>query len=396
MKIAYVFQDDAADPSVQSGRPTSILREFERLGAEVLHAFPLAVPPSHAALAKKVGYRLLGRQHRGDRDDEFLDGLAAQFAARAGDRSYDLIFSPGSEAISRLVNVAPMTFCADATFANLVDYYWDFTGLSEEYRRKGHAQEAVALRRAALAVYSSEWAARSAIEDYGADPARVAVIPFGANVGTDNTRAEVMDWIRQRPAAPLRLLFVGRHWERKGGETVVATALCLIAHGHPVAVDIVGCDVPAKHRELPWLRAHGRLNQREPAAMAKLRALFAQAHFVFVPSQAEAFGLIFAEAGAFGLPAIATRTGGIGTAVRHDCNGLLLPLSSSPSDYADAIVAAFSDPARYRAFCRRAFAEFETRLNWRTYCRRYFELVHERLGIPPPAADAAQSLAPVA
>ncbi len=398
MKIAYTFHEDASDPSVQSGRPTSILHEFERLGLDIVRAFPLEVPTTGAMLAKKAGYRLLGKMHRGDRNDRYLDQLAAQFAARTAGQPYDLVFSAGSEEISHLVTTAPMTFCADATFANLVDYYWDFTGLSEEYLRQGHAQEATALKRASLAIYSSEWAARSAISDYGADPARVAVLPYGANMGSDNRRQDVLPWIEARThsPAPLRLLFVGRHWERKGGEIVVATALCLIAHGHPVTVDIVGCDVPAKHRGVPWIHAHGLLNQRDPVAMARLREFFQQAHFVFVPSRAEAFGITFAEANAFGLPAIAARTGGIPNAIRHDWNGLLLDPNASPSDYADAIVSALEQPGHYRALCCQAFDEFEQRLNWRVFCRRFLELVHERIGLDYTAGSPAKTLESVA
>jgi glycosyltransferase involved in cell wall biosynthesis len=392
MKIAYVFHEDAADPAVQSGRPASLLAEFERQGVGIVRAFPLDIPASASALAKQAGYRLLGKHHRRDRDAAYLDALVERFAGRTAGREFDLVFSPGSEAISHLASPAPATFCADATFANLVDYYWDFTGLSEEYLRKGHAQEAAALGRAALAVYASEWAARSAIEDYGADPARVAVIPFGANLGADNRRAEVHSWIDARTRSPLRLLFVGRHWSRKGGDTVLATAHCLQAHGHPVAVDIVGCDVPAHHPDMPWVHRHGLLNQRHPAAMLRLRELYARAHFVFVPSQAEAFGLTFAEASAFGLPAIATRTGGIPGVVRDGHNGFLLPPGATPADYADAIVAAFADPARYRALCRQAFDEFEQRLNWRAFCRRFLELVHARLGL----AHDSPRLQPVA
>lgn len=379
MKIAYAFHENAADPSIQSGRPTAILDEFKRLGISVDPIFPLDVTPPGAELAKKVGYRLLGKYHRHDRSPGYLDALAAQFQARTAGRSYDLVFSPGSEVVSHLRTDVPVAYCADATFANLVDYYWDFTGLSDEYLRAGHEQEAAALAKATLAVFPSEWAARSALDHYHADPARVAVIPFGANLGGYNLRADILPWIEQRPTDSIRLLFVGRHWERKGGETVIATAMCLIAHGHPVTVDVVGCDVPPAHREVPWINAHGLLHQCNPADMQWLRQLYAQSHFVFVPSRAEAYGFTFTEANAFGVPPIATQTGGIPAIIRHGHNGLLMPLDAPPSDYADAIVATFTDRARYRAMCHNAVDEFEQRLNWRTFTRVFLERVEERL-----------------
>jgi glycosyltransferase involved in cell wall biosynthesis len=379
MKIAYVFHHDAADPSVQSGRPAAILKEFVRLGHEVERIFPLTVPPTRSQFAKKVGYRIIGKHHRHDRHAGHLDAMAAQFHARTAGRNFDLVFSPGSEVVSHLRTSIPIAYCADATFANLIDYYWDFTGLSAEYCRQGHEQESAALAKATLAVFPSDWAARSAIEQHGADPAGVAVIPFGANLGGDNVRAGIMAAIDRRPTDTIRLLFVGRHWQRKGGDMVIATAQCLIAHGHKVTVDIVGCEVPAAHREAAWIRPHGLLQQNNPADMITLRQLYAEAHFLFVPSRAEAYGLTFSEANAFGVPSVATRTGGIPAIVQHGRNGLLLSLEAQPSEYADTIVSAFSDRECYQAMARQAFADFEERLNWGTFARKFIDLAQERI-----------------
>lgn len=379
MKIAYAFPRDAANPGVQSGRPASILRAFAAAQVEIVPAFPLAAPLTGTDFAKKIGYRLVGKMHRTDRDDDTLKALATAFHTRTAGQTFDLIFSPGSEAVAKLQTDVPIAFCADATFANLVDYYWDFTGLSEEYLQKGHAQEFSALSRTALAVYPSEWAANSAVQAYGADPEKVAVIEFGANLGSENERALIHAAIEQRPREPIRLLFSGRHWGRKGGELVVNTAFCLVAHGHRVTLDIIGCELPAAHRDVPWIKCHGLLNPGNPAEVAKLNELFVQAHFVFVPSQAEAYGLTFAEACAFGVPAISTATGGIPAIIRHGHNGILLPVGTKPSEFADAIIGAFRDPHDYRAMCHRAFHEFETRLNWRVFTQRFLAKAAERI-----------------
>jgi glycosyltransferase involved in cell wall biosynthesis len=395
MKIAYISNEDAADPSIQSGRSASILTELERLGMEVERFFPLVVEQTRVDLAKKVGYRLVGKHHRGDRSVEYLESLAREVEQGLAGRKFDFVYSPGSEMVSRLRTNLPVAFSADATFASLVDYYWDFTGISPEYRRNGHAQEAAALAKASLVVFPSEWAARSALDYYGTDPAKVAVISFGANLGSENERATVRHWIDRRSPDHLRLLFVGRHWERKGGDLVIATAHCLIAHGYPVIVDIVGCELPARHREIPWIRAHGLLHQCNPVEMERLTQLYSQAHFVFVPSRAEAYGFTFAEACAFGAPPIATATGGIPAIIQHDFNGLLLPLDAKAPDYADAIVATFSDAARYRLMCQRAFDDFEQRLNWRTFTRKFVEKMQERLAVlaAEPADTATSSVA---
>lgn len=394
MKIAYLFHFDAADPAVQSGHPASILHGLERNGAQIQPVFPLSTRAS-SAITKKLYYRMGGRYYRADREPEYLEAAADEFDRRTAGKEFDFVFSPGSEMISRLRTKRPLTFCADATFANMVNYYWDFSRLSADYIRKGHEQESAALARASLAVYPSSWAAQSAIRDYGTDPAKVAIIPFGANLGRENTWEQVQAWIKLRPRDRLRLLFVGRHWERKGGDLVVDTAYCLAKLGHRVIVDIVGCEIPARHQNLPWLRGHGLLRANVPAQMAKLNTLFAGAHYVFVPSRAEAYGMTFAEASAYGVPSIATATGGISGVVENNYNGFLLPFEADAPAYADTIAGSFENKDRYERFCTQAYERFRSRLNWDFFCRRFMEEAAVRtLGAgvrPQPVASAAKS-----
>jgi glycosyltransferase involved in cell wall biosynthesis len=388
MKIAYVFPEDAANPSFQSGRSAALLQEFLRQGHEVDRIFPLMEIPSAAASVPDSDQHSFDKHRRRDRNTGSLAAIGAQFSARMAGRNFDFVFCPCSDFVAQIKTDLPVIFSADATFANLVDYHWDFTDLSTEELEQGYAGENAALAKAELAVFPSEWAARAAIEQHHADPARVAVIPFGATLGRDNQRSNVLSWITRRPIEPLRLLFVGRHWERQGGDTVIATALSLIAHGHPVEVDIVGCDVPADHRSVPWVRDHGYLHEGNPVDSTKLRRLYAEAHFVFVPSRAEIHGSVFTEASAFGTPPIATKTGYTPVAIRHGHNGLLLPPDATPSDYADAIATACAERTNYMEMCYRAFDLFEQQLNWSVFTRKFFELVQARAALQRPAAVA--------
>lgn len=390
IKVAYLFQHDAANPGVQSGRPASILRNLKELGVEVQPVFPLATRMPPFSTAKKVLYRFMGRYYRGDREPRYLAGIAAEFGRRTRGRPFDVVFCPGSEAVSRLDARSPIAFCADATFANMIDYYWDFSSLSSEYVRQGHRQEAESLRRASMAIYPSEWAARSAIDYYKTDPGKVFVIPFGANLGSKNRWEQVGPWIEARTFATLRLLFVGRSWRRKGGDLVLETAQRLVAKGFHTALDIVSVDVPHRLRGMPWITHHGLLDPNKPDMSALLGDLFRRAHFVFIPSRAEAYGMAFAEANAFGVPAIGTRTGGIPSIIHDGVNGFVLPLSAGASEFADLIASAISDPGRFKLLCRDSFGEFEKRLNWKVFCTRFLELASQHCeGSTPKEATRA-------
>ena len=144
MKIAYVFHHDAANPAVQSGLPASSLAGLQRLGANIIPVFPLAARPRRA-VGKKIAARLVGQRYRTDREPAFLEAAAAEFEARTADEDFDLVYTPGSEIVGSLRTDRPIAFASDATFANMVDYYWDFTRLSPEYLRMGHEQEAAAI-----------------------------------------------------------------------------------------------------------------------------------------------------------------------------------------------------------------------------------------------------------
>jgi glycosyltransferase involved in cell wall biosynthesis len=377
LKVAYLFQHDAANPAVQSGRPSSILANLAALGASVIPVFPLETRMTRGSTVKKALYRVVGRYYRGDREPRYLSAIAAEFERRTRGAHYDIAFCPGSEAVSSLDIPRPIAFCADATFANMIDYYWDFSSLSSEYVRKGHLQEAGALRRARLAIYPSEWAARSAVDFYRADPGRVAVIPFGANLGSQNRREQVHGWIAGRRFDTLRLLFVGRAWRRKGGDVVVEAAQRLVAKGFHVQLDIVSGEVPHRLRRMAWITHHGLLDPNKPATAGLLGGLFQSAHFVFIPSRAEAYGMAFAEASAFGVPAVGTATGGITSVVHDRVNGFTLPLTAGAQDFADLIAGTVSRREEYLALCRSSFEEFEKRLNWRTFCTRFLDLASQ-------------------
>src|SRR3546814_4359046 len=67
--------------------------------------------------------------------------------------------------ISELDVPCPKVFCADATFS--------FSNAAEEYLALGHEQERKALANCDAAIYPSDWAANSAISDYGAPPEKI-------------------------------------------------------------------------------------------------------------------------------------------------------------------------------------------------------------------------------
>ena len=113
-----------------------------------------------------------------------------------------------------------------------------------------------------------------------------------------------------------------------------------------------------------------RLDKRDPAQVAELSRVFRGAHFLFLPTRSECYGIVFCEASAHGRPSIATDTGGVSSAVADGENGLLLPPAAGPDDYADLIGALHGDRGRYEALVASSRRAYDTRLNWDAWAER--------------------------
>jgi glycosyltransferase involved in cell wall biosynthesis len=373
MKVAYVYELDAENMTVQSGRPHAILNQMRAHACDVLPAFPLDHSVQRQFLWKKIAYRAVGKIYRADREPRFLDDLAGQARQRLAGAEIDCIFAPGSRAISSLETRSPIVLCADATFRNVLDFYDDFTGCASEYVRQGEDQEREALHRAAAVIYPSLWAADSAITDYGADPDKVHVVPFGANVET-RPYEEIKACVVSRSSTAMRILFIGHEWKRKGLPKVIATCRWLKAHRIDVELDVVGAH--GYHGERPdFARFHGTLNKTRLDERYRLEALLRDAHFLFVPSAAENYGMAFCEAAAYGIPAIATSVGGIPSIILNDVTGFCLPTDAGAEDFGRTMIEVFADRRRYEAMALRSYHQFATRLNWRAFGDRCLQIM---------------------
>jgi glycosyltransferase involved in cell wall biosynthesis len=373
MKVAYVYELDAEDVRVQSGRPHAILQEMRARNCDVVPAFPLDQSAQRRFLWKKIAYRATGLIYRADRERRVLDDLAAQARHRIAAADVDCVFGPGSHAIARLETKRPIVLCADATFRNMLDFYDDFTRCAPEYVRQGEAQERATLQAAAAVIYPSDWAADSAVEDYDVDPAKVHVVPFGANVAARPYGA-VKSFVASRSARTLKVLFIGREWRRKGLPKVIAACRWLRARRVDVVLDVVGAqDYPGERPEFACF--HGMLNKSRADDRERLEGLLAAAHFLFVPSSAENYGMAFCEAAAYGIPAITTSVGGIPSIVRNDVTGSCLPPGTSAEEFGRTMLEIFGDRRRYEAMALRSYEEYVTRLNWRVFGDRCMQIM---------------------
>lgn len=363
MKIAYVTPYSSSDIHAWSGSVYFIREALAKAGCEIIPIDSLKdsgrLP---AKLKEKAIKHLLGKTYLSDRRPGLLDAYARQVSERCEAVAPDIIFSPGTIPIANLRTKTPVVFWTDATFAGIHNYYGLFSNLHDQTVRDGHHVDKHALRNASLAIYTSDWAAQTATDHYGANADKVKVVPYGANITDSPNEVEIELRIADRDEDVCNLLFIGVDWERKGGPIALETAQILNDRGVKTHLHIMGVQPPG---EMPdFVTLHGFISKKAAEGVTQFDRLLSDAHFLIVPSRAECFGLVFAEASSLGVPSLAASTGGIPSVVTPGVNGQLFPLDAGGDDYADFITNTMKKPGAYQALARSSFQEFRSRLNW--------------------------------
>lgn len=376
MKIAFVSQLDPGNIQEWSGSPYFMVQALRDRGHLVKEVGPLKSPISSMSRVFQRAYQALTSTcYDVSRHPLEAKLLANQAKRIMGSEHFDVVLCPSSIVCAGLEITAPIVTWEDATFAGMVGYYpGKWQNFCKATLKHANFLQQQSLRRAAFSVFSSEWAAQSALSNYTIENEKIRVIPLGANLATIPTHLEVAESIDKRCLSPeCRLLFIGVDWHRKGGDLVVLTASALRDKGFNVTVDVVGCEPPSG---LPsFVQSHGFISKTSPDGEKKLRSLFLAAHYLFVPSLAECFGLVFAEASAFGVPSLAKATGGIPSAVRNGLNGWAFGIDEPVGSYVDYIARQLDDIYTYRTSALRARKLFDEELNWRSAIERLEVLI---------------------
>lgn len=389
MNVAYVTTYDSADVHQWSGTGHFIQEALTAHGCKITPIGPLSTGGSSMAVLKAKGFwhnRIWGRRFFRSHDARLAKQHGREVdAILASKPEVDLVLSPGVLPVGYCEDRRPLAIWSDATHAAIFDYYPEYTNLSRSTLRDGNRAEHSALSRCAAAIFSSQWAAESAIEDYGMPASRVHVVPFGANLQTAPTNSAVDSLIERRNPDRCRLLFMGVDWARKGGPLALEIAHLLNREGLPTELTVVGCNPFGKQKPPPFVSCEGFISKHSPDGRDLISALLGQHHFLIVPSRAECYGLVYCEANAFGTPCIATNTGGVPTIITQGENGLLFDTARPAEAYVKAITESFTDYSRYRTMARHARRHFRERLNWDVAGKQAVEILDQSLSSNPLA-----------
>ena len=384
MRCAYLtFQPAENDVNIWSGLNYHIRQCLEQTGFEVTHLGGLGLPPSLKERLKARFYRHVAKRgYDFHRDPTYLRRCAAATSRRLEENDgWDFILAPSSYPVSYLHTQKPKLVWADATFAGLVNYYPEFGNLCHKTLRDGLKAEARALQDCAAVIFSSSWAAETAKDQYRLQSSKVHVIPFGANVESPyQSRDDAARAVAARDTNRINFLFFGVDWERKGGRFAEEVIKRLISAGVQAHLTVVGCRPTDVTLGAEQVTIEGFLNKADGQGQARLRQILSNTHFLILPTRAEAYGLVFAEAAAYAVPSLAFRTGGVPTLVQDRETGVLFDLADTADAWSDVIAGLIQRQGLYSRMALAAYDRYESVLNWKTSAKSFAELINNIQG----------------
>jgi len=347
-----------------SGSSHYIYKALDKYVGKVDVLGPVRIDNWFIRILSRVSKKL-PRQYNFGHSYFFARRYANRFEKKLKAKKYDFIFvARSSTEMSLLKTDIPIIFYSDTTFRLLYNYYDWFSNFMHISEIEGNSIERRAISKSDIAILSSEWAAKSVIDYYGAPRKKVHVIPFGPNVDNIPTKE---DALTTKDRQKCKLLFVGIEWERKGGQIAFETLLALKKMGLNASLTVLGCEPPENIVDddlivIPYL------NKNIEEESRKFNSLFKESHFFILPTKQECFGVVFCEASAFGLPSLSTDTGGISTAIKNGVNGYRFNMSADGDKYAEKIYSIFTDyKNKYIPLCTSSRDFYEKELNWESF-----------------------------
>jgi glycosyltransferase involved in cell wall biosynthesis len=157
----------------------------------------------------------------------------------------------------------------------------------------------------------SQWAKNSLVKDYGADPEKITVIHPGtvlSNFPDPKKRGP-------RRAGPLRILFVGGDFVRKGGDLLLD--VCTTRLKGKVELHLVtAADIPAQE----GVFVYRGVKPHSPVLLER----YADADVFVLPTRGDCLAVVLGEAMASSLPIITTPVGAHAEAVENGESGFII------------------------------------------------------------------------
>ncbi|KRL87451.1 glycosyl transferase group 1 [Ligilactobacillus apodemi DSM 16634 = JCM 16172] len=374
MKLTVVSMTDPKDKKTWSGTTSNMYEALRRNGIETdtitlknwFTRFYIRLGLFYLQRIRNIAVAnfettTLGAKYWGKRVDK-------QIKAQA--RKSDYYLCPGGAAVIAYAQAKEkFVDIPDATYALMNDYY--YSGVDKQSVDNGDEIDQLALQNSTKIIVPSKWAYQSVVKDYHQDQEKLALIPFGANL----PHVEIAP--RKLDKKQVKLLLVGVEWERKGVDTALETLKLLnddAKSEYEYYLTVVGVSAPTGFKQENVV-FKGRLDKNDPHELQLLEKEYRNADLFILPTQAEAAGIVFAEAAMYALPVITYETGGVPQYVLNDKTGFTLKKTATSKDFADTIKNLVQDSQKYTEFSSNSVKYYQSTLNWDAWASKVKEFL---------------------
>jgi hypothetical protein len=251
------------------------------------------------------------------------------------------ILSPNTVILAHLKKDLKKILYTDSTLDNLLHFYSNYCNLHHQAVLEAQELERLTIENSDLLIYTSQWAADSAIKNYKADAKKVFIVPFGANLNSTPSYQELKSIVGKKD----------------------------------ISLHVAGFRNLASYVGEKFVVDHGFISKRTVNDEMKLCNLIAKSDFLILPSVADCTPVVFSEANAFGVPCLVSQVGGHTGIIKDGINGktFLRP------DFVENCVKYISDLVErknsYRDLCFSSYNEYSNELNWKSAGTKIFKLI---------------------
>jgi glycosyltransferase involved in cell wall biosynthesis len=239
------------------------------------------------------------------------------------------------------------------------------------------ARDGTILRAAFAIVSTSQWSAGCIRKRYPDCETPIHVMPPPVRTQFFNPGWIDERFMRTQAGWKPRVLFVGGDFVRKGGPELL-TAWTQTGLHETATLDLV-TDWPVDTSRLPGVR----VIRDVVSYSSEWSELWRTADVFVMPTRSEAYGLVFSEAAAAGLPVVATMVNAVPEQVVHQQTGLLVP-PMSPQALVEALRVVIGSAELRRTYGRAARARVLELSDPDEYRRKLRNLI--RVAAAAPAA----------
>ncbi len=328
-----------------------------------------------------------------------LSRMGEQISQELLNSDSDVVLCLGNGIVPFVDTSKPIVLWHDSIWYGVLPM--EFDRFKQEYPLY-HRLDQQTFDKCALVVVAADWLKQLAETYYTVKPRKLRVIPFGANIA-GHFDLPIDRILKDRASSPIQLTFIGKNWQMKGLPLAFEVCDTLNKAGIDAVLNVIGTTVPQlstrrvlshklryhrfttkesflyRYSRAAFVNDMGFLNKDKPSESQCFAHTLEKTHFLLHPTSFDCFGLVLAEANAYGVPALTTNIMGPQSVVRDGINGYKFPYRDFVALAVKKIGETMRDPSSYFDLAESAYEEYKTRLNWSVSVKELAELLEKQL-----------------